>query len=238
MPSTSAQQAARGDDQRDLSQAQEFRGYVVQSKAAEELVKVLVGLEESEPRPEDPVKFLADYFASQELSPIVKQRLQEDTEAVQAENAALLARLTELEAGVSEAQARLEQKDRDAQQPLVEGLMEAHIAEGAVGEAPRLCVAKLFAALRAHLPEGEGAPWCAEDFSAPEGAVPQELLQDWAYGCFGTGTPLSAKFAGLSLGQFAERCKPEVEEPVEIGAASKLFDAMLELAARAGPASS
>ena len=247
--------SARGNDQRDLTakggDGSEFRGYLVQSDAAAELVKVLVGLEEADPRPEDPVKFLADYFASQELAPITKQRVKEDLEAVQGENARLHAQVAELEAGVSEAQARLEQRDRDAQQPLVEGLMEAHIAEGAVGEAPRLDLSKLYAALRPRLPEGEGAPWCGEEFAAPEGVVPQDALEQWAYSCFGTGTPMAAKLAGLSLGQFVLACKeappppenvkgaaqPEPEEPLEMEAASKVFDAMLEMCALARPAS-
>ena len=43
----------------------EFLEYLVKSNAAEELIKVLVGLEESTAKPEDPVKFLEQKFASQ-----------------------------------------------------------------------------------------------------------------------------------------------------------------------------
>lgn len=43
----------------------EFRQYLVQSQAATELLKVLVGLEEADPKPENPVQFLTDFFGSQ-----------------------------------------------------------------------------------------------------------------------------------------------------------------------------
>lgn len=82
----------------------EFRGYVVRSKAAEEIIKLLVGLSESDALPEDAATFLHQQFYSElELTDEPK----EDVEAITAENAQLKAQLTALTDQIDELRARV-----------------------------------------------------------------------------------------------------------------------------------
>ena len=73
--------------------------------------------------------------ASQELSPLFKQR-KEDNEAVVAENARLHEEVERLTAELDEALRVVELKERDTQRPLLEALLEAALAEGGAGEEP------------------------------------------------------------------------------------------------------
>jgi hypothetical protein len=82
----------------------EFRSYAVRSKAAEEIIKLLVGLSESNARPENAAKFLRDQFdAELELTDEPK----EDVKAILAENAELKAQLAALAARVDELRAKI-----------------------------------------------------------------------------------------------------------------------------------
>ena len=66
--------AALADLRAANSKEAEFREYLVRSGAAESLIKVLVGLEEAEAKPELPVEFLREMFESAELQDVASKR--------------------------------------------------------------------------------------------------------------------------------------------------------------------
>ena len=71
----------------------EFRSYAVRSQAAEEMVRLLVGLAESDSRPENAAKFLRTLFDdAQDLTDAPK----EDVDAIVAENVSLKEQLAAL----------------------------------------------------------------------------------------------------------------------------------------------
>ena len=65
----------------------DFRQYLVRSGGAEELVKLLVGLQEAGSAPADPVAFIQHFFSTQELA-LVKGRPIDNIMALQEEGAA------------------------------------------------------------------------------------------------------------------------------------------------------
>jgi hypothetical protein len=82
----------------------EFRSYVVRCKAAEEMIKLLVGLSESDARPEDATKFLRHQF-ERELD--LTDEPKEDVEGILADNAQLKAQLAALADRIDELRARV-----------------------------------------------------------------------------------------------------------------------------------
>ena len=64
----------------------DFRQYLVRSGGAEELVKLLVGLQQAGSAPADPVAFIQHFFSTQELA-LVKGRPIDNIMALQEEGA-------------------------------------------------------------------------------------------------------------------------------------------------------
>ena len=52
----------------------EFRGYLANTGAAEEMARVVVGLEEATVKPEDPMAFIRSYLDSEDLPEIVRKQ--------------------------------------------------------------------------------------------------------------------------------------------------------------------
>mmetsp|Transcript_296 Transcript_296/g.869 ORF Transcript_296/g.869 Transcript_296/m.869 type:complete len:259 (+) Transcript_296:25-801(+) len=88
----------------DTMEEAEFRSYVVRSKAAEEIIKVVVGLSESNARPQNPSKFLRSMFDTElELTDEPK----EDFDAILEENRSLKQQIAELSGRVAEFRRKI-----------------------------------------------------------------------------------------------------------------------------------
>ena len=186
----------------------DFRTFLCDSGATEEIVRLLVGLAEAADKPADPVAFLRAKFDAQELPSMVSNKPREDIPALLAENEALRTRTAELEASVADALSSVEAAEASAHGALLEGLLSGG-ACGSDAVEGALDVAKLYAAASAKFPPPpeaeEGAeppppqPWAAEDAVAPTGSATRDALAEWAKAAFGYGSALLASHAGLSL---------------------------------------
>ena len=87
----------------------DFRQYLVRSGGAEELVKLLVGLQEAGSAPADPVAFIQHFVSTQELA-LIKGRPIDNIMALQEEGAKRAAKVAELEEALGEATAKVEAK--------------------------------------------------------------------------------------------------------------------------------
>uniref|UniRef100_A0A7S3U293 C2 domain-containing protein n=1 Tax=Emiliania huxleyi TaxID=2903 RepID=A0A7S3U293_EMIHU len=104
----------------------EFRGYLVRSQAAQEIVRILVGLAESEARPEDPVKLLRDLFdaeitltdeAKEDVGELLAEnaRLKEDVAAYSSQLDLLLAKIPAADLAITNV--RIAQPRTEGEEP-------------------------------------------------------------------------------------------------------------------------
>ena len=218
----------------------DFRKFLCTSGAAEEVVRLLVGLAEAPEKPDDPAAFLRAKFDAQELPEMVAGRSRVDIPALIAENETLHARATELTAQVEDAVARLQEVEGATHG----GLVDALLAGGAFASDDvegALDAAKLYATVSARFPapaeEGEaaeeGAPapapaaWAAEGAAAPSGALTAESLRAWAKDSFGYGAALAAAHGGLTLQALSSAATDEAA--VDEATAAGLYEACVAL---------
>eukprot|EP00965_Chrysotila_dentata_P171564 5661777-Pleurochrysis_carterae.AAC.1 len=127
----------------------EFREYLVRSTAADEIVKVLVGLEEAQKKPEEPVTFLRDMFASQELADVASRRFApENVEELLEQNSALRSRAESLSDELASKEARITELVQAQQRPQLVELMEMFKGGEAEGAGPVLETSKLYEELK------------------------------------------------------------------------------------------
>mmetsp|Transcript_2718 Transcript_2718/g.5787 ORF Transcript_2718/g.5787 Transcript_2718/m.5787 type:complete len:239 (-) Transcript_2718:322-1038(-) len=190
----------------------EFREYLVRSTAADEIVKVLVGLEEAQKKPEEPVTFLRDMFASQELADVASRRFApENVEELLEQNSALRSRAESLSDELASKEARITELVQAQQRPQLVELMEMFKGGEAEGAGPVLETSKLYEELKklAAVPADgeEPASWAAADAVAPSGAALIEDLAAWALKCFGVSSQWRSSHGNLRLEDFLEHCK-------------------------------
>jgi len=229
--------ASSNADAKDIA----FREYLVKSRAAEELIKVLVGLEESSMKPEEPIKYLKEMFASQELQDVASKRFEpENIEVLQSENAQLKQRIEALETDLEPKLAQIKLIERDEHVPQLQRLIEIFMADGT--DEVFLDVGKLYMALAAAPLCDEDtqdiAPWAAEGAELPSGLVSSEGLEVWAERCFTFSCDFALRYPGISLEVLCTYCIPpaEAEEaptvaPLALALAQGLHESCVALGA-------
>ncbi len=227
----------------------DFRQYLVRSGGAEELVKLLVGLQEAGSAPADPVAFIQHFFSTQELA-LVKGRPIDNIMALQEEGARRAAKVAELEEALGEATAKVEAKEAALHAPHVASLLQWYPADDdaagaddapAPDDAPpasRLAVGKLYSSVVLRFPAEEGAPWAeASDGGAlerPTGLLSAGGVAKWAAATYGFGAAYAKAQPGRTLAELAaaadpEACTAEAPEPVELDVARAVHEACLLL---------
>lgn len=214
----------------------DFRSFLCDSGAAEEVIRLLVGLAESSNPPKDPVAFLRAKFDAQTLPEMVSGKQREDIPGLLAENAALQERTSALAAQVDGAVAELEAREAARHGALLDGLLSSGSYSSDATEGA-LDLAKLYAAVAARFPpppeepEEGAAPfaWAAEDAAAPAGTLTAESLADWAKESFGYGAALAARHPGLSLALVCAAANGEEGVEIDEAAATGLFNACVAL---------
>ena len=188
----------------------DFRNFLCDSGAANEIVRLLVGLGESADPPADPVAFLRAKFDAQELPEMVTGKQRDDIPALLELNASLHEQVSTLSSELETTLAEVAASDAAAAAPLLQGLVDggkfaSESIEGA------LDVAKLYAAVSARFPPPAEAgeeeaeppppqPWAAEGALAPVGTATAESLTAWAAAAFGYGSAIvKAHGAELTL---------------------------------------
>ena len=216
----------------------DFRTFLCDSGATEEVIRLLVGLAESGNPPADPVAFLRAKFDAQSLPEMVHGKAREDIPALLAENEKLQQRTSALTAQVDEAVAALEAREATAHGALIDQMLGggAYASEALEGA---LDLGKLYAAALARFPPPpeeveEGAPpmpWAAEGFAAPTGTVTADSLVSWAKDSFGYGAALAASHAGLSLALLVSAASGDEAVEVDEGGALGMHAACEALSA-------
>ena len=129
----------------------DFRSFLCDSGAAEEMIRLLVGLAESSNPPADPVAFLRAKFDAEDMPDMVVGKVREDIPALLRENDARTQQVAQLTAQVDEAVAKLEEREAAAHAVLVDQLIGggAYASDATEGA---LDLAKLYAAVLARFP--------------------------------------------------------------------------------------
>ena len=214
----------------------DFRQYLVRSGGAEELVKLLVGLQEAGSAPADPVAFIQHFFSTQELA-LVKGRPIDNIMALQEEGARRAAKVAELEEALGEATAKVEAKEAALHAPHVASLLQWYPADDAP-PASKLDVGKLYSSVVLRFPAEEGAPWAeASDGGAlerPTGLLSAGGVAKWAAATYGFGAAYAKAQPGRTLAELAAAADPEAytaeaPEPVELDVARAVHEACLLL---------
>lgn len=214
----------------------DFRAFLSDSGAAEEVIRLLVGLAESSDPPDDPVAFLRAKFDAESLPEMVQGQVRDDIPALLQENEARSQQVAQLTAQVDEAVARLEAREAAAHAALVDQLLGggAYTSDATEGA---LDLAKLYAAVAARFPapaepeEGEEPPppqvWAAEGAAAPEGTLTSDALNAWAKDAFGYGAALAATHgeAGLSMQLLVSAAGGDEATEVDVPKAVGLYEA-------------
>lgn len=223
----------------------DFRKYLCDSQAADEIIRLLVGLEEAEEKPEDPVGFLRDKFDSEGLPDIVNGKPRVDVRALLAENDALKAQCSGLESQLAAVVADIVAAEARAHEPLVAALLDS-ASLGAPGPEGELDVAALYGACAALAPappeptdeEPAREPHAWEQGGAGDarlvGAADAAALRAWAAAAFGHGSALLAEFPALTLAAVVA-LTAEGAEPASAELAHGCFVACLMLAERVLP---
>lgn len=226
----------------------EFREYLCDSKAVDEIVRLLVGLAENPSPPENPVADWRAMYDAERAAFKEKPHLltglagpqmtsspapSEDIPALLDENDKLRAREAELSAQLHGVVSQIEARDAEAAAPVLDALLaDGGCKSEVVPEA--LDVAKLYASLSARFPapaeDAEPPVWAAEGAVAPAGAVTIEGLREWAKATFGYGAP--ALEGALDLPTFGQ-CASGAECEVDEAKASGLYAACVKLASHA-----
>ena len=183
----------------------EFANYLVRSQAANYILKMIVGIAEAQPRPENPVDALREMF-DRELDPSIADREDQkfDVKAALQQRDELAHRVDELTAQVEEKRAQLAEHTRLEQQPLLVKLFELFATESKC-EDEVLDLGKVADALKkCSIDDDESdvatiAPWAVEGFEHPKGLAPMQIVSDWALEFFGID-------AGVSLEVLLESC--------------------------------
>jgi len=226
----------------------EFREYLCDSKAVDEVVRLLVGLAETPGGlPENPVaNWRAMYDAELEAfkgkdhllgglqgPTLTSGRAAEDIPALLDENDQLRARDAELSAKLHEVVSVIEAKDAEAAAVVIDAL----VAGGAFASAEAedcLDVGKLYAAVSARFPapaEEAETPqvWAAEGATVPEGVIAMEGLKAWAKATWGYGATSLPGYVSLNLfGKAADAAEENIELDEEL--ASGIYAACVALA--------
>lgn len=222
----------------------DFRSFLCDSGAAEEMIRLLVGLAESSNPPADPVAFLRAKFDAEDMPDMVVGKVREDIPALLRENDARTQQVAQLTAQVDEAVAKLEEREAAAHAVLVDQLIGggAYASDATEGA---LDLAKLYAAVLARFPappepaEGEEEaeppppqPWAAEGAVSPEGTLTSDALKAWAKDAFGYGAALLASHAesGLSLQLLVSAASGDEATEVDGPKAVGLYEAVAMLA--------
>jgi len=217
----------------------DFRTYLCDSGAADEIIRLLVGLAESQQRPADPVAFLRNKFDAADLPQMVAGREREDIPQLLAVNSSLNEQVGGLETALGYTLEKIAAAEAAAAAPLLEGLCGSCASEGELEGA--LDVAKLYAAVSASFPppaepaEGEEPPppyaWAVEGAESPAGTVSAESLAEWAKCSFGYGAALLKEHgSGLTVSLLATAAS-EASEAVDEAAANGLYAALCSLVA-------
>ena len=213
----------------------DFREFLCDSGAANEVIRLLVGLGETSERPADPVAFLRNKFDTQDLPEMVAGKVRDDIPALLELNESLHAQANALSTELAETLATIAAQEAAAAAPLLEGLTGSFpsATEGA------LDVATLYAAVAAHFPppaepaeDAEEAPppqpWAAEGAASPTGTVVAESLAAFAAAAFGYGAALiKAHGPELTLALLVAASGPECE--LDEPKASALYEACVLL---------
>lgn len=215
----------------------DFREFLCDSGAANELIRLLVGLGEAGERPADPVTYLRNKFDSQELPEMVAGKKRDDIPALLELNESLKSQEASLSAELEETLGAIAAQEAAAAAPLLEGLAGSFASDTTEGA---LDVAKLYAAVSSHFPppaepsEEEGAEppppqaWAVEDAASPTGTATAESLAAFAAAAFGYGAPLLKEHGPeLSLELLVGASGPECE--LDEAKAVALYAACLRL---------
>ena len=103
----------------------DFRQYLVKTGCAEEIVKVLVGLEEAAEKPADASLWMQEHFGSQEMA-LVSGRPVDKINEVLGENASLKDKLAELEAQFAGVMGRVAEAEGAGGKPTLDQLRAWH----------------------------------------------------------------------------------------------------------------
>jgi len=184
----------------------DFRSYLVKTGVAEDLVKLLVGMEEAEEKPADALGFVQDNYGSRELALEEGRPIDKINEVVD-ENETLKARVDTLESQFADTLSRVTKVETGKRKAAFESLIALHPdkPEEPEEESPpiSLDLGKMYAALLARFPaeapppelvptlEGDEAapielvPWSAESAEEPPtGTASVGVLEEWYPSCF------------------------------------------------------
>ena len=235
----------------------DFRQYLVKTGVAEDIVKVLVGLEETEEKPVDAEGFVREHYGSRDMALVSGRPIDKINEIV-GENEALKARVADLESQFAATLEGINRAEAKKRQPALDSLMSWHPHEAEEEEdeeAPQqLDLAKTYSALVARFPaeppaaeEGEPAPepapWAAESAEEPPtGGAPLSVVERWALACFGMDGDFKRRFEPALFDELVKAADPtppaEGEEPpppVEMARALQLHAAFWALVAENAP---
>lgn len=208
----------------------DFRAFLCDSGATNEIVRLLVGLGEAEERPADPVAFLRAKFDSQDLPDMVQGKMRDDIPALLELNRTLHEQSSTLQQDLDTTLATISEAEAVSAAPLLQGLIDAYASDTLDGA---LDVAKLYAAVSARFPpppeppaEGEEPtepteppppqPWAVDGAPSPAGTASAEALSAWAKAAFGYGSALVAEHGPeLTVALLAAAGAPP-EEPCEL----------------------
>lgn len=175
----------------------DYRQYLVKTGCAEELVKVLVGLEEAAEKPADAARFIQEHFGSQELALTKGVRPIDKINEVIAENEALKTQFADLESKFAATLAKMAEVEAGRRTESLQQLLALHptepeAEEGEEAPPPELDLVKCYGAILTKLPAGdsdgegtEAAPWAAESAEQPPvGSASAAAISAWAAQCF------------------------------------------------------
>lgn len=176
----------------------DYRQYLVKTGCAEELVKVLVGLEEAAEKPADAARFIQEHFGSQELALTKGVRPIDKVNEIVAENEALKTQFADLDSKLAATLAKMAEVEAGRRAESLQQLLSLHPPETEAEESEEpppaeLDLVKCYAAILTKLPAGdsdgegteEAAPWAAESAEEPPvGTASAAAISSWAARCF------------------------------------------------------
>jgi len=203
----------------------DFRQYLVKTGAAEEIVKVLVGMEEAPEKPADASLWMQEHFGSQEMALVSGRPIDKINEVV-GENEELKAKFADLEAQFAATMGKIADIVAEKRRPSLEALIRHHPMEPPDEDEPpppALDLAKMYTQMLMRFPagssDGEGsepAPWSPEAAEEPPvGSATAEALGAWSADAFGMDSEFARKSEPALLDSLLQCADPASATPAE-----------------------
>lgn len=214
----------------------DFRSYLVKTGVAEDIVKVLVGMEEAEEKPPDALGFVQANYGTRLLALVEGRPIDKINEVVE-ENETLKARVAGLESQFADTLGRVAKVETGKRKAAFESLIALHAAEPGETEEEEppssLDLGKMYAVLLSRFPAAEAAeaaetaeaaeateaaeaavaaeamPWSAQFAEEPPtGAASISVLEQWYPACFAMDAEMKRPYEPALFDELVRRADP------------------------------